>query len=147
MSITVFLVSLFVVPLYRIIQTDLGTLNDRQRAGRMRLRRLLEWSVALTFLHLFSSNAMVLVHLLYKNEFSKLFDPFDQAINVWTSMLMMRRNRGYLKQVCCHCKWAQGSGSLSSSQRSNSMLSSVRSLASFVKAPYRKKEDEAPEIV
>lgn len=96
--ITVLLLTLFVVPLYRVYSLDLGAMNDNQLRQRNKLRALVVWSVALCLINQVTST----VHLLPIFGQSKSIwvlnsiGKFDPAINVWTSWLMITRNRQIL---------------------------------------------------
>ena len=113
--LTTFLLILFVVPLYRVYSTDLGALNDNQLRQRKKLRTLLIWSVTMCFINqvtsiffflsMFADSAVIWV-------LSRI-GKFDPAINVWTSWLMITRNRQYLRQLmrcrCCQTQQLQRS--------------------------------------
>ena len=101
--LTSFLVILFVVPLYGVYRQDLGTLNDDQLRQRMKLKRLLIWCVVLTFLNQVTSIFFLIPALHQSTAVSILFliGKLDPPINVWTSWLMIARNRQYLQRVCC----------------------------------------------
>ena len=107
LSVTVFLLTLFVVPLYRVYRTDLGVLNDNQLRQRNKLRTLLIWSVTMCLINQVTSTFFVLVAFDDSPLIWVLYDigKFDPAINVWSSWLMITRNRQYLrgllKSSCC----------------------------------------------
>ena len=103
--ITSGLMVLFIVPLYRVYKVDLGVMNNNQLQQRKKLRDLLIWSVVLTFINQVSST---LIFLPSAVEFSPIvfgvlsgIGKCDPPINVWTSWLMVTRNRQFLKQICC----------------------------------------------
>ena len=102
---TIFLMILFIFPLYRVYQTDLGILNDNQVRQRMKLQRLLIWSVILTFVNQITSTFFWLLYFSRSPWFILLgiIGKFDPPINVWSSWLMVTRNREYLQRVCCCC--------------------------------------------
>ena len=98
--ITVFLLTLFIVPLYRVYKTNLGMLNENQQKQREKLRKLLIWSVVLTFINQATSILTTIPTFGHSTAFMTLWtvgrmDPF---INVWTSWLMITRNRQYLRK-------------------------------------------------
>ena len=103
---TVFLLILFIVPLYRVYNTDLGRMNLNQLKHRTKLKRLLIWSVILAlinqissiFIWLLSFDRSPLSMVLYF-----FIGRFDAPINVWTSWLMITRNREFLHRVLCCC--------------------------------------------
>lgn len=103
--LTAFLLTLFVVPLYRVYRSELGSLNENQKRQRLKLRNLLIWSVALTFINQVTST----LHAIYIFGGSPLIlalwtiSKFDPAINVWTSWLMITRNRLYLRRLGFRC--------------------------------------------
>ena len=111
--ITVFLLTLFVVPLYRVYSTDLGVLNANQLRQRCKLRTLLIWSVTMCLINQITSTLLALPVLGDTRVIWVLVDiaRFDPAINVWTSWLMITRNRQYLRKVlqcsCCLSKQTQ----------------------------------------
>ena len=104
---TIVLMGLFIVPMYRVYSTDLGTMNTNQLRQRMKLKRLLIWSVILTFINQVTSTFIVIFGIFeYQSPlFLLLFfiGLFDAPINVWTSWLMVTRNREYLQRLCCCC--------------------------------------------
>lgn len=102
---TVCLMALFIVPMYQVYNADLGTMNANQIRQRMKLKRLLVWSVLLTFINQITSTLFWLLAfdrspMIMLLAFIGLFDP---PINVWSSWLMVTRNREYLYGVCCCC--------------------------------------------
>ena len=100
--ITISMIALFVVPLYRISHSGLGVMNDQQRRQRRRLRKLLLWSTVLTFVNQ-ATSVLVLIHFLHSSLFTHVLwqiGQFDPPINVWTSWLMLNRNREYLRNIC-----------------------------------------------
>ena len=102
--------TLFVVPLYRVYQLDLGIMNDNQWRQRNKLKRLLFWSVALTFLNQVTST-LYLLRVIYRSPTTMamyMIGRFDPPINVWTSWFMVTRNRQYLQQIAC-CHWSRDS--------------------------------------
>ena len=112
--LTAFLLTLFVVPLYRVYSTDLGALNDNQLRQRSKLRKLLIWSVTMCFINQITTTFLVLGAfgdsqvILVLNGIGR----FDPAINVWTSWLMITRNRQYLQNLskcsCCRSQQIRG---------------------------------------
>ena len=103
---TAFLLTLFVVPLYRVYRTDLGALNDNQLRQRKKLRTLLIWSVMMCLINQITSTFFVLPAFKDSQVTRALSDigRFDPAINVWTSWLMITRNRQYLRKLFkCSC--------------------------------------------
>ena len=98
--ITAFLIALFVIPLYRVYKVDLGVMNRHQLKQRKKLKRLLIWSVVLTFINQVTS-ILIMVDLLPGQlpYFLKMIGESDPAINVWTAWLMITRNRLYLKRL------------------------------------------------
>lgn len=102
---TFFLLALFIVPMYRVYNTDLGIMNENQLKQRIKLQRLLMWSVILTLINQISStfwwaSGFGQYPLLL---FVSFIGKFDPPINVWTSWLMITPNREYLQSVCCCC--------------------------------------------
>ena len=102
--ITTFLLSLFVVPLRRVANTNLGQLNDRQKESRRKLRSLLIWSVILAFINLGSSVLLKFAFAAFPTPAMKMVIAFDPAVNVWTSWLMTTRNQHFMKRLLCECK-------------------------------------------
>ena len=102
---TSFLSALFIVPLHRVYRADLGVMNDNQLRQRLKLKRLLYWSVALTFLNQVTSTFYFL-HIVHRSSATLLMGmigKLDPPINVWTSWLMITRNRLFLQRwVCCY---------------------------------------------
>ena len=117
--ITVFLMMLFIIPLYRVYTVDLGVMNSPQLKQRKKLKLLLIWSAALTFINQVTS-ILTMVEMFNQINFPyvmKMMGECDPAINVWTAWLMITRNRLYLKRFCC-CSKKNSSRSM---LRSNSM--------------------------
>ena len=114
--LTVFVLALFVVPLYRVYRTNLGALNTNQLRQRSKLRTLLIWSVAMCFINQITSIFFILPGFADTRVIWVLVDIgwFDPAINVWTSWLMITRNRRYLRKVlqcsCCRPKQTKSEG-------------------------------------
>ena len=108
--ITAFLVILFAVPLYRVYSTNLGVLNDNQLRQRSKLRTLLIWSVTMCLINQITTTFYALPGFADTQVIRVLFGigNFDPAINVWTSWLMITRNRQYLQKLlrcnCCRSK-------------------------------------------
>lgn len=106
-AIVTFLMILFVVPLYRIYRQDLGQMNVNQLRQREKLWKLLKWSVLLTFINQASTTAGASIFVVDLTPYPLLYwlvaflFKFDPSINVWTSWLMVNRNRHYLQSVCC----------------------------------------------
>lgn len=103
-SITLGLMILLIVPLYRVYNVDLGVMNANQLRHREKLKTLLVWSVVMTFVNQLTST-LILLRLLHPSEFTKalwIIGLFDPPINIWTSWLMVTRNRRYLREIC-HC--------------------------------------------
>lgn len=104
--ITLGLMVLFIVPLYRVYNVDLGIMNDNQLRQRMKLRNLLIWSVALTFINQITST-LILIPAVITDSYPKLvvslhsIGKCDPSINVWSLWLMVTRNRQFLQRVCC----------------------------------------------
>ena len=103
--VTIFLMILFIVPLYRVYNTDIGRMNENQIRQRVRLKRLLLWSIVLALINQLSS-ILISARLFHSSQwmwFLFLIGKFDPPINVWSSWLMVTRNREYLQRVCCYC--------------------------------------------
>ena len=100
---TAFLMVLFSVPLYQVNQTNLGIMNENQVRHRKKLQSLLIWSVILTFVNQISSILFSSIAFGRSQWILLLFviGKFDPPVNVWTSWLMITRNREYLHHVCC----------------------------------------------
>ena len=100
--ITTFLMVLFVVPLYRINHNDIGVMNENQMKQRRKLKRLLIWSVLLTFISQVTStlNLVKIVHRSSVTGILFLIGLFDPAINIWTLWLMVSRNRQSVQRIC-----------------------------------------------
>ena len=104
------LLTLFVVPLYRVSTTDLGALNDNQRRQRRKLKTLLIWSMAMCFVNQVTAIFWILPMFGDSQVIWVLtgIAKFDPAINVWSSWLMITRNRQYLRQLmhvsCCQAQ-------------------------------------------
>lgn len=105
--ITIFLMILFIVPLYRVSHADIGVMNANQLKQRKKLRDLLIWSIFLTFVNQVSSS-LKFVDMALPSQTSRILSrigKFDPAINIWTSWLMITRNRQYSKRMylrlCC----------------------------------------------
>ena len=99
--ITIFLMVLFVVPLYRVYRLDLGVMNANQIKQRRVLKNLLIWSLPLALINQLTSS-LLLVHLVHSSTTTKtlyLIGQFDPPINIWTSWLMVTRNRKYLRRT------------------------------------------------
>lgn len=101
---TAFLMMLFIIPLRRIYNTDLGVMNCNQLIQRKKLKHLLIWSIGLTFINQ-TTSTLLMVPYLNLGKFPivlLLISQSDPAINVWTSWLMITRNRQYFKRLCCY---------------------------------------------
>ena len=101
--ITTFLITLFVVPLYRVYKADLGILNANQLRQRGKLKRLLIWSIMMTFINQVTS-AMAVANMVYESNVIYavwVIGQSDPAFNVWTSWLMISRNRQFVAQSLC----------------------------------------------
>lgn len=101
--VTALLLPLFVVPLYRVYRTNLGRMNENQLKQRLKLKSLLMWSVILTFINQVTST-LPLLFVIHRSSFTMILywiGIFDPPINVWTSWLMVTRNRRYLQNKCC----------------------------------------------
>ena len=98
--ITAFLLTLFVVPLYRVYKTNLGMLNENQQKQRAKLRNLLIWSVVLTFINQVTTTFFAFFIFGSSTGITALLTvgKMDPVINVWTSWLMITRNRQYLRK-------------------------------------------------
>ena len=92
-----FLLTLFVVPLYRVHKTDLGALNAAQKASKDKLKRVLIWSVILSFVNMASSTVFIMALGLYPSATTMYLGVFDPAINVWTSWLIPAENREFVE--------------------------------------------------
>ena len=105
LSMTIFLMILFIVPLYRVYKTNLGEMNENQLRQRMKLQRLLKWSVILTLVNQVTSSLLPLAAFSTSPLILLLafFGKFDPPINVWSSWLMVTRNREFLQRNCCGC--------------------------------------------
>lgn len=120
--IVAFLLILFVVPLYRVYRQNLGQMNANQLLQRTKLWKLLKWSVLLTFINQVSTTAGAILYVVNQwphpslGWLTILIAVFDPSINVWTSWLMINRNRNYLASLCC-C------GSKTTSNIRNQMMS------------------------
>ena len=108
--ITAGLMVLFIVPLYRVYNVDLGVMNANQLQQRKKLRNLLIWSVVLTFINQVSSTLTFLPSVTDPRAHPATFllnllwfgiGKLDPSINVWSSWLIITRNRQFVKQVCC----------------------------------------------
>ena len=100
----VFFLTLFVVPMYRVYRADLGAMNENQLRQRLKLKRLLYWSVVLTLLNQLISTfyMMRIIHRSPVTLAMFTIGLFDPPINVWTSWLMVTRHREYIERmVCC----------------------------------------------
>lgn len=108
---TSFLILLFVIPLYRVYQVDLGRMNANQLRQRKKLKSLLIWSVILTFINQVSSTAILIVIAVDVIQYPMLFmlvfstGKFDPSINVWSSWMMVGRNRRYRDAVHVGVQW------------------------------------------
>ena len=96
--IVMFLIILFAVPLYRTVRVDIGTMNANQLTARKKLKRLLVWSVSMTLINQITSLAVVFVKI-YPSEWAFALLRLDDVINVWTSWLMITRNRHFLVRI------------------------------------------------
>ena len=103
MVITTGLMYLFIVPLYRVYRADIGVMNDKQLKERLKLKRLLIWSVVLTLINQLSSSLLTvqLVHVSHFTMMLHSIGQFDPVINVWSSWLMILKNRQFLWDICC----------------------------------------------
>ena len=101
--ITTFLMVLFIVPLYRVYNVDLGQMNHHQIRQRKKLKDLLIWSMVMTFINQVTSTFFLIsiVHQSHVTNVLYLIGLFDPAINVWTAWLMVTSNRQYLRNLCC----------------------------------------------
>ena len=129
---TSFLLALFAVPMYRVYQQDLGVLNDNQLLHRMKLKRLLMWCVVLTFINQISST-LYFIPALYVPPITMigyftllLIRTMDPPINVWTSWMMITRNRKYLQTVCC-CQCVRQSPRGMMQRAPSTMLTDIQS--------------------
>ena len=136
--ITVFLLTMFVVPLYRVYSTDLGALNSNQLRQRRKLRTLLIWSVTMCFINQITSTFFVLPGLADTPVIWVLFDigRFDPAINVCSLWLMITRNRKYLRKVFnCTCCRSDSSEHIKTRRHSlQSALSNVSEMERYSRA-------------
>lgn len=102
--ITAAMLTLFVVPLYRVYKTDLGVLNTNQLKQRLKLKKLLLWSIVMTFINQVTSALAVAAMIYQYNSESKAIyvvwaiGQFDPAFNIWTSWLMITRNRAFVQR-------------------------------------------------
>lgn len=102
--LTTFFLVLFVVPLYKVYRVDLGVMNDNQLRQRLKLKRLLYWSVALTLINQITS-AFHLLPVFHRSTFTVVLKKLDPPINVWSSWLMVTRHRQYLQRILsCRCE-------------------------------------------
>ena len=137
--ISTFLLALFVVPLYRVYRADLGSLNDHQMRQRVKLKDLLIWSVVLCFINQVTSTFNWFIAFGQTPVLMTLWTigKFDPAINVWTSWLMISRNRQYLlkRMKCFCCKAATWKRSLTQSAINIPDTPSRTSSRNFVRMP------------
>ena len=137
--LSTFLLTLFVVPLYRVYRADLGSLNDNQMRQRAKLKDLLIWSVVLCFINQVTSTFWWFVLLARTPVLMTLWSigKLDPAINVWTSWLMISRNRQYLlkRMKCFCCKAATWKRSLTQSAINIPETPSRTSSRHFVRMP------------
>ena len=100
---TVFFLTLFVLPMYRVYRADLGSMNENQLRQRIKLKRLLYWSVALTlFNQLIATFFMMrIIHRSTVTLAMFTIGLFDPPINVWASWLMVTRHREYIQRIVC----------------------------------------------
>ena len=101
LGITIFLMVLFVVPLYKVYHLDLGEMSPHQLKQRAVLKNLLLWSLPLTFINQVTST-LLLVPVVHSSRLTKtlyMIGQFDPPINIWTSWLMVTRNRQYLRRI------------------------------------------------
>ena len=88
-----FLLTLFMVPLYRVYREDHGLLNLNQSRGRQKLKQLLIWCAILSFVNQITSALQLLPVFGNSSLIWVLWTigKFDPVINVWTSWLMHNR--------------------------------------------------------
>lgn len=103
--VTLFLMILFIVPLYRVYNTDTKIWDENRRKHKEQLQSLQIWSAILAFINQMTSTffwlfvfgrSPMIVWLVY-------IGSFYIPINVWSSWLMVTRNRQYTKRVCPCC--------------------------------------------
>ena len=139
--ITAFLLMLFVVPLYRVYKTNLGMLNENQQKQRQKLRNLLIWSVVLTFINQVTSSFFAIIGFGKSTGFMVLMTvgKMDPFINVWTSWLMITRNRQYLRKMlqfrCCSTRGAERSTTQSGITDVDSRTASRTSSRQWIRMP------------
>lgn len=106
---TAFLIALFVIPLRKVYQVNLGRMNTNQLRQRRKLKSLLIWSVIMTVINQVTTIAIfipvVLDHTRNRTFFLVIqaIGLLNPPINVWSSWLMIGRNRRYLQKCCCCC--------------------------------------------
>ena len=105
---TTIVLCLFVVPLYRVYRVDFGRMNENQLRQRQKLKQVLIWSVILTFTnqatsYLWFSNTSGTSDASLAKIIMGSIGVLDPPINVWSSWLMVTRNRQKLQKICC-CK-------------------------------------------
>lgn len=96
--VSAFLLALFLIPLYRVYREDLGNLNENQLRQKEKLRNLLLWCIVMSTVNQITSALHLLPVFGTSSTIWVLWTigKFDPAINVWTSWLMITRNRQYL---------------------------------------------------
>lgn len=124
-AITLSLMILFIVPLYRVLKTDIGVMNNNQLKQRRNLKALLIWSVLLTFINQTTTTLIIIPAAIDMRANARLlalvvkFGKLDPSINVWSSWLMISRNRQFMKDLCC-CKIDAGDSQLRITRSSTS---------------------------
>lgn len=128
--ITAILMTLFIIPLYRVYRAGLGQLNRNQLRQKTKLKELLLWSTVMTFINQITTTFLWLPSLHYSlaTHVLGVVGLFDSPINVWTAWLMVTSNRQYLRRQCRSiCKGRHGETDM---RREMSGLTNVPSLPS-----------------
>ena len=103
--ITIAFTALFLVPLYRVYNTDLGQMNASQKEQNKRVQAVFIWAGALTFINQITTTMGGLFYVFPSpfTVFLYYLGILDAPINVWTSWLMLRENRDRIATMC-RCK-------------------------------------------
>lgn len=134
LSMTMFLLALFIIPLVKVYKLNLGLLNEAQQANRKKLKSLLQWSVIMAFINLATTNYMILSFVFTKNHDppSAIFSAFDPVVNVLTSWLMIDTRRRRLAKLTCSCCVKSSGGETRLDSASTFIGRKKRRFSSFV---------------
>ena len=80
------------------MEVEVEELNAKQIQSNIQLKRILIWSVSMTAINQMKT-ALLVLYSFFPNEWVFAATRFDDVINVWTSWLMITRNRQLLDRI------------------------------------------------